>query len=116
MAQIDINFGTVSYTASVLNNLDVNIQSRSSGPEVFCKKGVFRNFIKFTGKHLCQNLFFNKIAGLKASNIIYKKTLTHVFSCEFCEISKNTFLHRTPLVAASANLLMKQKLNVNYYY
>ena len=24
-----------------------------------------------------------------------------VLSCEFCEISKNTFLHRTPLVAAS---------------
>ena len=23
------------------------------------------------------------------------------FSCEFCEISKNTLLHRTPLVAAS---------------
>ena len=26
-----------------------------------------------------------------------------VFACEFCEISKNTFLHRTPLVAASVN-------------
>ena len=26
---------------------------RSSGPEVFCKKGVLRNFAKFTGKHLC---------------------------------------------------------------
>ena len=25
------------------------------------KKGVLRNFIKFTGKHLCQSLFFNKI-------------------------------------------------------
>ena len=24
-----------------------------------------------------------------------------MFSCEFCEISKNTFLHRTPLVAAA---------------
>ena len=24
-----------------------------------------------------------------------------MFSCEFCEISKNTFLCRTPLVAAS---------------
>ena len=23
------------------------------------KKGVLRNFIKFTGKHLCQSLFFN---------------------------------------------------------
>ena len=22
-------------------------------PEVFCKKGVLRNFAKFTGKHMC---------------------------------------------------------------
>ena len=36
---------------------------RSSRPEVFCKKGVLRNFAKFTGKHLCQSLFFNKVAG-----------------------------------------------------
>ena len=27
------------------------------------KKGVLRNFTKFTGKHLCQSLFFNKVAG-----------------------------------------------------
>ena len=27
---------------------------------MFCKKGVLRNFAKFTGKHLCQSLFFNK--------------------------------------------------------
>ena len=26
--------------------------------EVFCKKGILRNFAKFTGKHLCQSLFF----------------------------------------------------------
>ena len=38
---------------------------RSSRPEVFCKKGVLRNFAKFTGKHLCQRLFFNKAAGLR---------------------------------------------------
>ena len=25
-------------------------------PEVFCKKGVLRNFAKFTGKYLCQSL------------------------------------------------------------
>ena len=37
---------------------------RSSHPEVFCKKGVLRNFAKFTGKHLCQSLSFNKVAGL----------------------------------------------------
>ena len=38
---------------------------RSSRPEVFCKKGVLRSFAKFTGKHLCQSLFFNKVAGLR---------------------------------------------------
>ena len=37
---------------------------RNSRPEVLCKKGVLINFAKFTGKHLCQSLFFNKVAGL----------------------------------------------------
>ena len=32
---------------------------------------------------------------------IKKQTLEHVFYCEFCEISKKTFLNRTPLVAGS---------------
>ena len=31
------------------------------------KKGALRNFRKFTGKHLCQSLFFNKVAGLRRS-------------------------------------------------
>ena len=32
---------------------------------------------------------------------IKKETLAQVFSCELCEISKNTFCYRTPPVAAS---------------
>ena len=36
---------------------------RSSRPDVFCEKGVLRNFAKFTGEHLCQSHFFNKVAG-----------------------------------------------------
>ena len=35
--------------------------SRGSRPEVFCEKGVLRNFAKFTGKHLCQSLFLIKL-------------------------------------------------------
>ena len=27
------------------------------------RKGVLRNFTKLTGKHLCQSLFFNKVAN-----------------------------------------------------
>ena len=30
-------------------------------------KPAFRNFAKLTGKHLCQRLFFNKIAGQRCS-------------------------------------------------
>ena len=41
---------------------------RSSRSEVFCKKGVVRNFEKFIGKHLCQSLLFNKVAGLRLCN------------------------------------------------
>ena len=37
---------------------------RSSRPEVFYNIGFLKNFAKFTGKHLCQSLFFNKVAGV----------------------------------------------------
>ena len=39
---------------------------RTSRPDVFCEEGIFRNFAKFTGEHLWQSLFFNKVAGLRA--------------------------------------------------
>ena len=29
------------------------------------KKDVIKNFAKLTGKHLCQGLLFNKVAGLR---------------------------------------------------
>ena len=37
----------------------------SSRPDVFCRKGVLRNFANFTGKYLCQSNFLNKVTGLK---------------------------------------------------
>ena len=36
---------------------------RSSRPEVLYEKGVLENFTNFTGKHLCQSLFFKNVAG-----------------------------------------------------
>ena len=47
-------------------------------PEVFCKKGVLRNFIKLTGKHLCQSLLFEK--SLQSSgDCFYQKSITILF-------------------------------------
>ena len=44
-----------------------------------------------------------------ACYFIKNETLAQVFSCEFYETSKNTFLHRTPLMAASYFLIFSQK-------
>ena len=65
--------------------------SRNRSSHWWCslRKSVLRNKIKFTGKHLCQSLFFNKVAG--SCNVIKNEALAQVFSCEFCEISKNKF-------------------------
>ena len=60
---------TILYMSLVLN-------VGSSCPDVFRKKGVLRNFAKFTGIHLCQRLFFNKVAGLRPETLL-KKSLWH---------------------------------------
>ena len=49
---------------------------------------------------MCQNLFFNKVVGLRPATLLKKDSGTGVF-LEFCEICKKTFSYRTPLVAAS---------------
>ena len=49
----------------------------------------------------------------RPATLLEKETLAQVFSCEFCEISKNTFSYWTPPVAASAwwrNFLTEKSL------
>ena len=43
-----------------------------SSRQTVVKKGILKNFTKFIGKHLCQRLFFNKVALL--SLLIYQKS------------------------------------------
>ena len=38
--------------------------------EVFCKKGVLRNFEKLIKRQLCQSLYFNKVAGLRRATLL----------------------------------------------
>ena len=49
---------------------------RSSRSDVLCKKGVLRNFAKFTGKQLCQRLFFDKVACLRPVKFLRAPFLT----------------------------------------
>ena len=70
----------VKLKRKLLHNISSNRQcrsfmnvmfARSSRPEVFCKKGALINFTRFTGKHLCQSLFFNKLNECSQHNLPY---------------------------------------------
>ena len=69
---------------------------RCSRPEVFYKKGVLRNFAKFTGKHLCQNLVFNKVIGPRPATLLKKRLLNRCFPVNFAKFLR-ALSYRTPL-------------------
>ena len=48
-------------------------QFRSSHRRCSVRKDVLRNFTKLTGKHLCHNLFFNEVAGLRPATLLKKR-------------------------------------------
>ena len=69
------------------------------------KKGDLKNFAKFTGKHLCQSLIFNKVAGIAT---LLKRRLWHrCFSVNFEKFLRARFLQST-----SERLLLNM-VNVN---
>ena len=54
-------------------------------------KKVFLEISQNLQENTCARvLFFNKVADLRLATLL-KKTLAQVFSCDFCEISNNTF-------------------------
>ena len=70
---------------------------------VFCKDipGVL---MKLGAKAVVQRCSVKKVF-LEISQNSQENTYSQVFSCEFCVISKNTFFHRTPPVAASLGVM-----------
>ena len=65
---------------------------RNSRPEVFCEIGVLRNFVKFIRKHLCQKLFFNKVAGLRPGTLLKKGLWLRCFPVNFVKFLRTPFL------------------------
>ena len=92
-------------------------QHRSSHRRCSVIKDVLRNFAKFTAKHLCQSLFFNKVAGVwftarsshrrcsgkkkvflkepKACNFIKKRLWHRRFPVNFAKFLRTPLLQNT---------------------
>ena len=92
-------------TTNFASNIkQISADYRSSNLRCFVRKGVLRNFAKFTGKHLCQSLFFKK------------ETLAQVLSCEFCEIFKSTFFTEHLWWLLLENLSNKCHGHLNFFF
>ena len=73
---------------------------KSSHRRCSIKKAVLKNFAKFTGKHLCWNLFKKKLQALGPTTLLKRDSNTGVF-CEYCQIFKNTYFEEHLPKAAS---------------
>ena len=77
----------------------MSLSFRSSHQRCSVKKGVLRNFSKFTGKHRCQGLFFTKVAGLRPENTFFTE-----------------HLWKTVSDPSRPNLEQRKKINLYFYF
>ena len=89
-----------------LHNLLQYYEWQKQPLQVFYKKDILKNFTKFTGKHLCLTLFL-QASGLQF--YLKRDYLAQVFSCEFCEIFKNTFFTEYLWTTAPRMALQRSK-------
>ena len=64
------------------------LQKQSSGR-------VLRDFAKFTGKHLRQSFFFNKVAGLRPTTLLKKSLWRRCFPVNFAKFLRTPFTQNT---------------------
>ena len=62
---------------------------------MFYYKVVLRNFAKLTEKHLCQSLFFNKVAGLRPATLLKNRLWHRCFPVNFAKFQRTPFSQNT---------------------
>ena len=92
-----------SFSKNLSNNLFVfSVYQPTEAVARRCSvKKAFLGISQNSQENACSRVSFLIKLQAKTCNFIKKEALPQVFSCEFCEISKNTFSYRTPPVAAS---------------
>ena len=120
----DLSYTFLGINSNIIPDISFNyrlkiLDFRKQPPEMFYKKGVLRNFTKFTGKHLWQSLFFNKVAdqhpcrsvisinllcnfieitlrhGWRSANLLKKRLWQRCFPVYFVKFSRTYFLQNT---------------------
>ena len=89
-------------------NLIVTINSLSRSTHQCCsvKKATVKSFAKFTGKHLCWSLSFNRVAVLKPVTLLKKRLQHRCFPVNFAKFFNNIFF--TEHLRATASEYLKR--------
>ena len=78
---LNTNFSPLTQTTEPDVSLPYRNQSIDLKPvlQKGFKKGVLKNFSKFSGKNLCKSAFFKKVAGITRAHLLKKDSGTGVF-------------------------------------
>ena len=95
---------------------------RSSHQRCSVRKGVLRNFAKFTGKRLCLSLFFNKVAGSKLTvktpvrrHLFCRTYLSDCFSNDQNFVSWMSFLTSSKILKKQLKLILIEILRMSMF-
>ena len=88
------------------------VLTRRSHWKSYKKKNIFQNFAKFTGKHLCQSLLFNKVAVLRSATLLKKRLWPRCFPVNSSKFLRAPFLQNIcGRLLLFKNLTLDLKLN-----
>ena len=86
----------------------------------FFKESVMRNFAEFTRKHLCRNLFFDKVKLCRSSTSLKTSLQRRCFLVNFGKFVRTPFLQNTTgrllLITAISIVVKGEQTNENLIY
>ena len=73
---------------TLVQKISIGANTRRSRSDLFCKERALKNCTKYTGKHLCQSLFCNDVAGLSHENLLKNRLWNRCFFVNFAKFLK----------------------------
>ena len=88
-------FTKLSKIVDLTHSFPMHSFSRSSHWRCSVKIGVLKNYTKSTGRHLCQSVFYNKVAGLRSATLFKKRVWHRCFPVSFGKFLRTPFEQNT---------------------
>ena len=76
---------------------------------MFFNLGDFKNFAKFTGKHLRKSLYFNKVPGVSPATLFKKRLWHRCFPVTFGKFLRTSFYKTPPVDVSESSMSLSPK-------